>query len=156
MREIKFRGYNKSYCKWYYGWLSKIQNRYNVYPVYEDGRTFYPIKVEEDSIGQYTGFQDKNGTKIYEGDILNAGFGIIQIVVFEAGQWFAKCEKDDNFSHSLYSEQNSSHCEIIGNIYEEKLEEYERLMKVDNQRHSKEPTKIGYVARKRRSKNVKV
>lgn len=117
MREILFRGYNKETKKWYYGFLGKRGNRYTI----DNGNNTVAC-VEKDSIGQYTGFEDNDGNKIFEGDILDAGFGIILIVKFQDGYWGAICEeKGDYFSHSLYSESHSSNCKVVGNVYEEQL-----------------------------------
>ena len=115
MRDILFKGYNNKQNKWYYGMLDKFDNKYLI----NDGSGTKSY-VEEESIGQYTGFEDNNGNKIFEGDILDAGFGIIQIVKFKYGSWEAICEeKGDYFSHSLYSESHSSNCKVVGNVYEE-------------------------------------
>lgn len=99
-REIRFRG-----------WLNKFKRM-----DYGKGEI---LLRDYDEIMQFTGLLDKNGKKIYEGDILRVCNKRNLIVEFLGGKFGYKDKNVDgsNMFWSLISLDDIHH-EIIGNIYE--------------------------------------
>lgn len=65
MREILFR--IKVEGEWIYGLPSKISDKFVAFNA--DNGSYYSL-IPKETLGQYTGLKDKNGVRIFEGDII--------------------------------------------------------------------------------------
>ncbi|MDB45345.1 hypothetical protein D1183_14675 [Listeria monocytogenes] len=120
MREIEFRGKIVGAEGFVYGKLLAplaSGNAYIAYDVNEVGSFVYisrSEKVDPETIDQYTGLKDKNGKKIFEGDICweehNECYGVVK---FEEGKFLYVWE---NIAEDLWEVADS--IEIYGNIHE--------------------------------------
>ena len=74
-------------------------------------------EVLPDTVGQYTGLTDKNGKKIFEGDILKGAWDtIFQVVYDDCYLGFRAKEKDG--MHNCIDYYGLDRIEVIGNIHD--------------------------------------
>lgn len=131
MREILFRG--KEYKgDWYEGFLFQIQLEgaswcIGLEPLgandYSEIYTSDYAEVIPETVGQYTGLKDKNGVKIFEGDIVHciSRFDDAKmVVIFEEGEFrMVLLEKIDSYvvGGGFYA-LRCFEKEVIGNIHD--------------------------------------
>lgn len=141
MREILFRGVETDREEWVYGYLihDSVCNSTVPYIGYlsheqadTENRDVVPVIPE--TVGQYTGITDKNGNKIFEGDIIKTHYAnanksnFVERVEFEKGKFCAIYENDgckiasiifDGTPHLKYDKSvYMDEVEVIGNVYD--------------------------------------
>ena len=120
MRKILFKGKRIDNGGWIYG-----------SPIFQDGYVlirfwnseefeFEEHLIAPESVSEYTGLTDKNGNKIFEGDILDCKSDLYERckVIYNEFCSAFQLECADGFSDFFLCSINHKKMEIIGNIHD--------------------------------------
>ena len=119
MREILFRGRRMDNGEWVYGYYLGPVGPLDIHEISDiNDTTGHRYEVYPATVGQYTGLTDKNGQKIFEGDVVKGLFNykcVIGHITYGSNATFY-IERDGLLG--IYLDNAADWLSVIGNIHD--------------------------------------
>lgn len=121
MREILFRGKRTDTGAWVKGLLARYNPNFEAANIVGLAECLIPVHTS--TVGQFTGLTDKNGNRIFEGDIIRDDWGKIYEVFFttDSCSFMVLCTSAPNECETGRYRLGKKWCntiEVIGNIHD--------------------------------------
>jgi len=140
-REIKFRGkkcqhdFTYPTKQWVFGYLTAGKIHDDSEPACRihfqgDDFTWHDVRVIPETVGQFTGLHDKNGSEIYEGDVVRFDYpeslkyalsGVVGVDRYN--QWYIRISPEDKEKYGFrtgefHIDNAVNRGEVAGNIHD--------------------------------------
>lgn len=118
MDKIEFRGKREDNGEWVVGDLEHNRKKdvARIHTYDENGDYERQYIVDNITVGQFTGQTDKNGKKVFGGDVVRDEFGTTGIVILISGAYAV--DFGEGFDLQYLHEGICEVCEVAGNIYD--------------------------------------